>query len=362
LTRGSCFHACAAEYLKALVRADVECDLRLTDGILERGLRRFRVTPTQEHELRKHWSRWVRGYLREHEVVGVEMGLAVDWRGDFAPFVAELDHDTGDKKKAAAEGWLWRAALDLVDLGSECEPGGVRVIDWKTGMYIPSESELRDMFQPRQYCGAYALANDLDRDSMIEFVWYSVPWGVRVVVEYQVAHVVADFLRWLDVFRGRDRLPPMDPYWTTPRRTDGCGVCPARKGCAAWEGEEIGPLLPRIVRLEAELKAARAEMRAHVKTHGELVEFGHRAHPKPKERNNSDALALLARVEQLGIPPNPEWFSVNLTSIQSKKKGADPITLKGLWADGFLSRKAAGSAIVIDVAESELVPELVEDV
>ena len=422
LVRGGAFHEFGATYVKGLVRAGVECDHHLAEHILEEGLQRVSLIPTQEAILREHWSRWVRGFLLEHEMVGVEMGMAIDWNGNFVPFVDDLDHDTGNKARAAAAGFLWRGALDRVDLGSECEPGGHRITDIKTGMYIPSESELRQMFQPRQYCGAYALAHDLDRDSMIEFVWESAPWGVRVVVEYQVAHVVDDFLRWLEVFRGRDRLPPDDPYWTTPRRTDGCSVCPARKGCAAWEPKSgpykdpdvdpqtilhmleedgvytpgqasvpgvvahdphveplvmaayqmgygngrvdyedaPGPLLPRIARLESELKSARAEMRNHVKAHGELIELGHRAHPKPKERNDSDALALIKRLTDLGIPVDSEWLSVNLTKIQAKKKGLDPIVLGMMWTDGYLSKTPAGSTIVVDVEPSLLVPELIE--
>ena len=254
LTRGSAFHWMAAEYVRALVRRNIECDVRLADEILERGLRKFRLPPTVEFDLRDHWSRFVRGYLREHEVVGVEMGMAVMDDGSFAPFVEDLDHDRGNKARAAAKGFLWRGALDLVDRGSEAEPGGDRIIDWKTGMYVPSESELKTMFQPRQYCGAYALAYDIDPEAIIEFCWHSVPWGTRVVVEFTAGHVASDFLRWLDVFRGRDALPPDDPYWTTHRRTDGCSVCPARKDCPAWADDPDGLLLPRIASLNAELQ------------------------------------------------------------------------------------------------------------
>lgn len=144
---------------------------------------------------------------------------------------------------------------------------------------------------------------------------------------------------------------------------------------AAWSGSEWGcyvsrwaalpgqpaPLLPRIERLAAELKAARAEMRNRVKADGEFTEAGHRAHAKPKEKNDSDALAVMARLDELGIPLQPDWFKVDLIAMKSKKRGPDKVITEKLWAEGLLSKAPAGSTIVIEAAPSELAPELAEE-
>jgi len=362
LERGSAFHWAAAEYIRALVRAGIECDVRLADEIVERAIERFAVPPSLEMGLRKMWDGWSRRYILEHEVEGVEMGLAVNWAGKFSPFIPDLDHDTGDKAAAARDGWLWRGALDLVDRGNESEPGGYRITDWKTSPYIPGETELRQMLQPRQYSGALALALNLGDDELIEFRWFSVPWCVAVVVEFRVGDVVADFLAWLDVFRGRDALPPMDPYWITPRRTKGCDLCSLRPECAAWpyDVEEADPPILRVVMLEASLKRARAELRGEVRDHGDVVAWGHRAHAKPRERNDSDALKLLEYCRTHDIEVDPSWISVNLTKLAAKKKGIGEFTLQRLWDDEILKRKPAGSAIVIEPAESEIAPQLEE--
>ena len=92
-----------------------------------------------------------------------------------------------------------------------------------------------------------------------------------------------------------------------------------------------------------------------------MVEAGHRAYPKPQERNNSDALRLIARFEELGILPQSDWFKVDLTAIESKRRGPDAFIVERLWADGYLSRKPAGSRVTVGVAESELVPEMPEE-
>lgn len=357
LERGSAFHWAAAEYIQRLVRAGVECDVRIADEILDESLRRHNVPPSLEADLRRMWSAWVRRYILEHEVEGVEMGLAVDWLGKLAPFAPELDHDTGDKAAAARAGWLWRGALDLVDRGGAS--GGLRITDWKLSPYTPSPTELRTMMQPRQYSGALALAFGLDHDDEITFRLYSVPYHVEVVVEFRVGDVVDDFLAWLDVFRRLDSLPPMDPYWITPRRVQGCDLCSARPTCEAWPsdiGDDAPPIL-RVVTLERRLKAARAELRAHVREHGEAVEMGHRAHAKPKERNDSDALRLLEFCAARNIEPDPSWFSVNLTSLRSKKRGIGEFSFGQLEESGIVRKKPAGSSIVIEPVAGEVAPK-----
>ena len=329
LIAGSAIHEAIANYIKFLVRHDMRSDEGSAPKFLEAALNNHPAHPSLEARLRHIWGRWVRNFYcpTREAVEGVELGTAVHWSGKLAPFDVDLlDHDSGDKPRAARMGWLLRAAMDFVYWDDD----GVLVVkDWKSGAYVPPESVLQKMRQAEIYPGLVALTLGVAPDTTVAFVWHSLPWGEEVRVEVPAMRAMDNLYAWTDTHRRLERLSPDDPYWTTHRRTKGCGVCSKKSsGCPEWSGDSVSdPDSDRPVAdtewLAGELKASRAELRERLYDSPEgsvIIDGGHQARLEKAVDLVSDGGRFLEWLDAQQVELNPEWLSVRLDKVRRKSE------------------------------------------
>lgn len=353
LVLGSGIHHAAWLYRRYLLKHEMQCDDEVAPGFLEEGLLKYPAHPSLEQRIRRVWGRWTRNYLMPANIEGFEIPIAVHWSGRLMLFDApNLDHDTGDKPRAARTGVLARAQLDGV---YRDEDGVLVVEDLKSGDFVPSESALRNMRQPQFYPGLAAMAFGLGPDESVAFVWHSMPYGQQVRVEFGAMEAMDNTLAWLDVFRSKDRLQPDHEYWTRPRRNPGCDLCPAKRtGCSEWAMDLDNPRpVSDVAILEEQLAWARAELRERLTNEQEVVDGGYSARWEPKEQVVGSGLDLLEWCEKNKVEPHPDWFRVDLVKLRRKTagKGLGPEIDETLIKEGVLRRKPAGSALVIEATE-----------
>lgn len=345
LVMGGALHASLKLYLVHLWRHDLRIDEEAAGRCLEEGLGEFPAHPSREPRIRQTFWRFVRGfYMPPAEAVeGIELGIAVHWSGRLAPFDVDLlDHDRGDKKRAAAMGWLLRAALDFVHYD---EDGVLCVRDWKSQHHVPTETWLKNARQPQIYMGLASLTFGLAPDDLVAFIWHCLPYGLEVRIEMTARKAEDHLYAWLDTYRRIDRLPPDDEFWTRPRRNPGCTICPLRQlglerkpgGCSEWSGETMEDLgsdriLADIEYLVGSLGWSRAELKERLQAlpaGSTIVDGGHQARLQLAYTTTSDGGAFIRWCRERGIEPLDAWLRVDLDKAKRKKETTGLVGILG---------------------------------
>lgn len=316
--RGSAFHDAADAYIKHLIATESQTDLQHGwNKVLDPAIRKWKVPPSLQPELRRWWERWVDRFILPPAamVIGSEVGVVVDRDLNPQPFdPALVDHHSGDKDKAVRQGLFFRMAADLVT----CEEFDLEVTDWKCSPHVPSETDLRDSPQAFMYLAVLGMQLGIDEDEDVLFRQHHVPWGKSVDVHWTLRECIDKTRAWWRTHMAVEKRSPMHEYWRTYNATSQCQYCPLRDGtttlpglepCPVWKGDtEAGSLILTLRGLETLRKDALQVLSARAKIEP-VRAYGFKAHYAEAPRRNINPVKLFAWLEKREeLPADPLYY------------------------------------------------------
>lgn len=205
---GQFAHRVIELYTKRLVQTGQESDIETLNYVLNAEWQGNHYIPEAEYEEieRMLYTFAERNTIDPNYTLDAELEIALNWNLQQAGW---LDDDV----------WI-RMKLDRVDVYGKT----AKITDYKTGFYIPSETETKKNLQGKLYAWGLHVLNPYLDEFEVEFSY--IRWGVKRTVSYKIADI-EDIEKRLRVFTQRIMSRISNPHdgWPAIINDNTCYIC-----------------------------------------------------------------------------------------------------------------------------------------